>query len=233
MVFSLRGNLRRLRLAALVEHLARHHLEQVAALEALHRLATSSAYSPGSWSPRGGMRSAVLNGSTISSRGRPFGRKPVAGIVVAVGPGLGRIVVDDQDLVGQEQHEVALALLALEPVVDRIELEGEIVAEGAVEAEIGVFLGLEQRGDGAQHREHGRNAAALLFGEDAAGLGDLEADELFRRLGDRDFGQAGKRPADRPAAAPRRGALSASMRMARPRAEITSGGSMMAVSQRV
>ena len=66
-------------------------------------------------------------------------------------------MVDDQDLVGQIEHEVALALLALEPVVDRIELEGEVVAEGAIEAEIRILVGPEQRGDGAQHREHRRH----------------------------------------------------------------------------
>ena len=93
-------------------------------------------------------------------------------------------MVDDQDLVGQEQHQVALARLALELVVDRVELEGEVVAEGAIEAEIGVLVGLEQSGDGAQHGEDRRHAAALLLGEDAAGLGDVEADQLLRRLGD-------------------------------------------------
>ena len=155
-------------------------------------MSTRSAYSPGSWSPRGGMRSDGLNGSATLVARQALGRKAVAGIVVAVGPGLGRIVVDDQDLVGQVEHQVALALLALELVVDRIELEGEVVAEGAVEAEIGVFLGLEQSGDGAQHREHRRHARALFLGEDTAGLGDVEADQLLRGLGDRDFGQAGE-----------------------------------------
>ena len=125
-----------------------------------------------------------------------FGRKTLACIVVAVGPGLGRIVVDDQDLVGQEQHEVALARLALELVVDRVELEGEVVAEGAVKAEIGVFRGLEQGGDGAQHGEDRRNAAALLLGEDTAGFGDVEADQFLRRLGDGDIGKAAQRLAD-------------------------------------
>ena len=48
-------------------------------------------------------------------------------------------MVDDEDLVGQEQHEVALVRLALQLVVDRVELEGEVVAEGAVEAEMGAF----------------------------------------------------------------------------------------------
>ena len=88
-------------------------------------------------------------------------------------------MVDDENLVGQVEHQVALALLALEPVVDRIELEGEIVAESAVEAEIGVVVRLEQLGDGAQHGEHRRHAAAFLFGEDAAGLGDLHRRTSF------------------------------------------------------
>ena len=48
-------------------------------------------------------------------------------------------MVDDQDLVGQEKHEVALVGLRSSFGVDRVELEGQVVAEGAVEAEIGVF----------------------------------------------------------------------------------------------
>ncbi len=45
-------------------------------------------------------------------------------------------MVDDQDLVRQVEHKVALVSRArlLEP--DRLELENEIVAEGAVEPEL-------------------------------------------------------------------------------------------------
>ena len=54
----------------------------------------------------------------------------------------------------------------------------------------------------------------------------------FRRLGERDilFGQKGARD---PGSSTSPRAFSASIRIARPRAEITSGGSMVAVSQRV
>ena len=87
------------------------------------------------------MRSAVLERLRLAVA-RQAGRvEAVAAKVVAVVPGLGRMVVDDEDLVGQVEHEVALALGALQRVLDRVELEGEIVAEGAVEAEIGVLVG--------------------------------------------------------------------------------------------
>jgi len=84
------------------------------------------------------------------------------------------VVVDDEDLVGQVQDQVALALGALQRVGDRIELEGEVVAEGAVEPEIGIVLGAEQGGDGAQNREDGRHAGPLLLGKDATGFADGE-----------------------------------------------------------
>ena len=63
-------------------------------------------------------------------------------------------------------------------------------------------------------------------------LGHVEADESFRGLGDRDVGKAGERLADHrqqclATAVQRLDAHSAA------KAEITSGGSMMAVSQRV
>jgi hypothetical protein len=41
-------------------------------------------------------------------------------------------VVDDQDLVGQVQHEVALVGRARQAQPHRLELEDEVVAEGAV-----------------------------------------------------------------------------------------------------
>ena len=142
-------------------------------------------------------------------------------------------MVDDQDLVGQIEHEVALALRALQRVLDRVELEGEVVAEGAVEAEIGVLVGAEERGQRAQHGEHRRHARALLLGEDAAGLGHDQRQAALGRLRDGHVLRAPKmvRAMKGSITSPR--LFSASMRMARPRAEMTSGGSMMAVSQRV
>ena len=89
-------------LAALVEHLAGHDLEQVAALEALHRLAHQLGIFAGLVvaARRDAVGGLERLGDVVARQA--LGRKTVARIVVAVGPGLGRIVVDDQDLVGQD-----------------------------------------------------------------------------------------------------------------------------------
>ena len=149
-------------LAALVEHLAGHDLEQVAAPETLHRLGDElGIFARLVVAAR---RDAVrrLERLGLAVAGQAFRRKAVAGVVVAVVPGLGLVVVDDQDFVGQIEHEVALAFGALQRIVDRVELEGEVVAEGAVEAEVGILVGAEERGDGAQHGEDRGNAADAL-----------------------------------------------------------------------
>ena len=46
-------------------------------------------------------------------------------------------VVDDEDVVGQEEHEVALVPVTRHREPNRIELERELVAECAVEPEMG------------------------------------------------------------------------------------------------
>ena len=170
-------------LAALVEHLAGHDFEQIAAPEAFHRLSDQLGVFAGL--VVAARRDAVgrFERFRLAVARQSFGRESVAGIVVAVVPGLGLVMVDDEDFVGQIEHEVALAFGALQRIVDRIELEGEVVAERAVEAEVGILVGAEQRGDGAQHREDRRDAAALLLGEDAARFGDGQREPLLGGLG--------------------------------------------------
>jgi hypothetical protein len=68
------------------------------------------------------------------------------------------MVVDDQDLVGQEQQQVALILGPCQLRRHRVELERQIVAEGPVKADIAVFGRMEQIDNHPQHRKHGRRA---------------------------------------------------------------------------
>ena len=168
------------RFAALVEHLARHHLEEVAALETLlgllHQLCVFAGRMVAARRDAGRWLERFFPAATRQA----LGGEAVAGIVVAVVPGQRLVMIDDEDLVGQIKHEVALAVGALQREVDRVELEGKVVAEGAVEAEIGILLRPEQAGDGTQHGEHRWNAAALLFREDAAGRRDVEPDRASR-----------------------------------------------------
>jgi hypothetical protein len=64
------------------------------------------------------------------------------------------------------QDQVALGCRALMTLTDRLELEGQVVAERAIEPEVGVRA-REGRDDLAQSGEHGGAAAAFLLGEGA------------------------------------------------------------------
>ncbi len=69
------------------------------------------------------------------------------------------------------QHEITLVVRAGPAQPDRLELEGEIVAERPVQPQ--VLLRRRERGDDlAQRGEHGGAAASLLLGERTVRLGD-------------------------------------------------------------
>jgi hypothetical protein len=55
-----------------------------------------------------------------------------------IAPALGDLapVIDHDQLIGQVEDEVPLRWPASEPEPDRLELEGEVVPEGAVETEV-------------------------------------------------------------------------------------------------
>jgi hypothetical protein len=72
-------------------------------------------------------------------------------------------VVDDHELVGQVEHQVALVVGPGDPQRDRLELEREVVAERAVEAEVGVVGRAEQVSQRADHGEQRGLAAPLLL----------------------------------------------------------------------
>jgi hypothetical protein len=69
-------------------------------------------------------------------------------------------MVRDEDLVGQVEHDVALAGIAGPFLLQRLELENEVVAEGAVEPEKRVFRRGAEIADPAQQRENGRAPGA-------------------------------------------------------------------------
>ena len=66
---------------------------------------------------------------------------------------------------------VALVVLAIEPLSNRLELEYEIVAERPIEAEMAVFAG-ECLAERAKHREHRWLSAAEFFRERMRGCVD-------------------------------------------------------------
>ena len=105
-------------------------------------------------------------------------------------------MVDHHHLVRQEQHHVALLLGPHHMLLDRVELVGEVIAEGAVETER-LVLAAEQIDDRAQHREDRRHARAFFLGIDARGLGDRDGETPSVATGGLDVGMATKIRLDR------------------------------------
>src|SRR5690606_8629658 len=106
--------------------------------------------------------------------------------LVAVPPGGNIVVIDDENFVGNIEDDVALAGGPFEMQLHRVELEGEIVAEGTVEAEIAVVFGAVKVGDRAQHGEDGGRTGALFLGQDGVGLGNPEIHPRVGTGGDGD-----------------------------------------------
>ncbi len=165
-----------------VEDLAGHDLEQVAALELLlgggHDLGVFALRRVGRHlggrDGRGGVAGAL----------QAAGARAVDGELVAVLDAGLALPVDHDEAVGQVQHEVALVVGADELLPDGLELEGQVVAEGAVEAEVRV-VALEGGDDLADGGEDGGPAAAHLLRQQVLGLGHVDLDAVGRGLGDR------------------------------------------------
>ncbi len=93
-------------------------------------------------------------------------------------------MVGDEDFVGNEQHEVTLVVRALQLVLDGIELERQIIAKGAIKAEIGILLREEKPDYGAQHRKDRGHARAFFFREGADRFHNRQIDTVFAGLVD-------------------------------------------------
>ena len=180
-----------------VEGLARHDLEQVAALERLARDAHEGGVLPGLVIARAGR----LGVADIRARGA-VSRQAVGGAAVdleVVAPALRDLapMVDDDQLVRQVEDEVALIGRALELEPHRLELEGQVVAEGAVQAQVRLVLVEEQVDEGPQEGEHRGLAAALLLGEAPRGRPHLALDDVVPRVDRRHDVEPRERPAER------------------------------------
>src|SRR5881275_397571 len=107
-------------------------------------------------------------------------------------------MIDDQVLVRQIEDEIALILGAGQSKAHRLELEDEIIAERAIEAEMLVLGTPEQIVERAQYREDARLPAALLLWEARVALAHLARDmvladitELYGREAAQRFGDIG------------------------------------------
>jgi hypothetical protein len=149
------------------ERLAQHHLEQVAAREGLESVAHPGLEL--------GLGVVALGGPQVGAtrqlvRGIQHGsREPTCGGRVhrqLVGHALGAALlgVQEHQLIGQVQHQVAQPerLRQLHP--HGLEAEPEAVAERAVQPQQPVARVAQVRHQGAQQVEHGGRTAALLLG---------------------------------------------------------------------
>src|SRR5204862_368237 len=101
-------------------------------------------------------------------------------------------MIDDQDLVRQIEDEVALILGARQSKAHRLELEDEVVAERAIEAEMLVLGTPEQIVERAQHREDARLPAALFLREERVALSHLARDMVFADITELSFREAAR-----------------------------------------
>ena len=166
-------------LARVGESLAGHHLEQVAPGEVVLGHADDAGVAALLVIP--GRRGVEVRLVGVHRHGacQAHGRALVGeGEVVVADLRRLALMVDDQQLVGQVEHQVTLVLGAGKPQRNRLELEGEVVAERTVEAEVGVLGRAKQLDQRPHHREHRGLAAALLLVETAAGRGDGAGDTV-------------------------------------------------------
>ena len=166
-----------------VEHVARHDLEQVAAGELLpglldhpgiaarYRIRRKLPLRNGPARPRPGPLAGLVGGRPRQPFGRPGRGRELVGVALRGLP----LAVQHPQLVRQVQHQVTLSLIALMPEPDRLELEGQVVAESAVQAEMRVRPG-QRRDHLAQRGEHGGPVAALFLRESGVALRDDDLD---------------------------------------------------------
>src|SRR5205814_8249978 len=105
-------------------------------------------------------------------------------------------MVDDQDLVRKIEDEVALVLGARQFEPHRLELEHQIVAERAVEAEMLVLRTSEEVVQGAQYRKDAGLTAALLLGKSDIALAHRARDAVISEMVDLSCREAAERLAD-------------------------------------
>src|SRR5439155_9065308 len=179
------------------ERLARNDLEGVAALEGLAREAD-----------QGGIFPALVVGATGHASGpdvRLGGPSPqkapgrAARDLELVTPAHCDLapMVDDDQLVWEIQNKIALFGRSLEAPADRLELKRQVVAEGAVEAEVRLVRVMEEGAERAQEREHRRLPTALLLGESACGRSHCAVQPLLGGRHPLDGVERAERPGDR------------------------------------
>ena len=124
-------------------------------------------YSSGVWSlrDRAAARACVGGATAAPSRFRPRVRHAVALELVLVALDLLLLAIHVPDLVAEEEVQIFVAV-ARQLLFDRLELEQQVVAEGADQPEAGILFAAELFDQRAQNRECRGLLAALFFGEE-------------------------------------------------------------------
>ena len=153
------------------EGLAGHDLEQIPARERLLGLPHRGRVRPGRMvaardlvvAARGLAPVPVFGGRARQSRRRRGAGLEVVGAQLRRAAGM----VDDDQLVRQVEDEVAPVLRARDAALHRLELVGEVVSEGAIEAELSVLAAAEEIAQRAHQREDGGLPASILLTKSA------------------------------------------------------------------
>ena len=87
-------------------------------------------------------------------------------------------MIDDKDLVGKIEDEIALIAETRQTQRHRLELEHQIVAEGAVKPEMLVLRARKQIDQRAQHREDRGLPTAFFFGKALLAFANLPRDAV-------------------------------------------------------
>src|SRR3989442_1636934 len=189
--------LRRPRGARLEEHPAGHDLEEIAAAERLLREADGRGEFSGLVvaGPLDRTTPAVRRRVTAPRQTRR--RRAVDRELVLLSPGDAPGVVDDDEPVRQKENEIALRRFTHQAIGDRLELEREVVAERAVQAEVTVLGAVEEVDERAHDREDGALLRAIFLGEPLARRRDGAAHSVGRGLESRERVEMGEACGDR------------------------------------
>ena len=130
-------------------------------------VSTLAMYSSGWWSETMGPRGAAERRPTSApSRAMPRGGNFAAREFVAEALDLLRLAIHEPDVVAQEQVQVLVAV-ARQLALDGLELEQQVVAEGADQPQARILLAAEFLDQRAQNGKHRGLLAALLLRKQA------------------------------------------------------------------
>ena len=145
------------------EHLARHHLEEIAALGAGNHLAHLVGVFAGGVIAFDLGRRTAFAGHRFRPPLQAFRRQRAQREFVAIAQRLFFAVVDGGQLIGQEEVQVGLVLPSFVAQFDRLELEYQIVAHRPVKAQVLFACSLHLRHQRAHHAEDRRLFGTLFL----------------------------------------------------------------------